>query len=109
MITRKKSSPIVIACLAAVLALASVSITQAVTPAPITGDITFVGLVTLDTASAGTANTVTGWSGLAAGGLPQVQARDGSFIGFVTPGDGVTFHSPWSFVSGPILNFWSVD
>jgi len=108
MITRKKGSPIVIACLAALLALASVSITQAVTPAPITGDITFTGLVTLDTPSAGTANTVTGWFGLAAGNLPRVEARDGSFVGFTTPGDAVTFHAPWSFVSGPIMNFWSV-
>jgi len=97
------------ACLAALLALASVSVTQAVTPAPITGDITFIGTVTLDTGSAGTANTVTGWFGLATGNLPQVQDRDGSFAGFVTPGDGVTFHAPWPFTSGPIINFWSVD
>ncbi len=108
MITRKKVSPFVTACLAAI-ALASVSVTQAVTPVPITGNLSFIGTVTLDTASAGTANSVTSWSGLAAGNLPQVADRTGSFAGFVTPGDGVTFHMPWTFVSGPIMNFWSVD
>jgi len=109
MITRKKGSSIVIACLAALLALVSVSATQAAPAAPITGDITFVGLVSLDTASAGSANTVTLWSGLAPGNLPQVEDRDGSFSAFVTPGDGVTFHAPWTLSSGPIMNFWSVD
>jgi hypothetical protein len=83
--------------------------------APVTGNITFTGTVSLDTASAGTATMVilNGWHGLAPGGLPQVQFGDGSFDTtpghFVTPGDGVTFASPWSFNSGAIPNFWSVD
>ncbi len=103
-----RSSSLLTACFA-VFALASVSVTQAVTPVPVTGDITFIGVVGLDTASAGTANSVTAWGGNAPGNLPQVADRDGSFVGFVVPGDGVTFHVPWSFVSGPIMNFWSVD
>jgi VPDSG-CTERM motif len=74
-----------------------------------TGAITFAGTVSLDTSSAGTATMVTAWHGLATGGLPAVQSHDGSFNGFVTNGDGVTFHSPWSFNSGPLTNFWSVD
>jgi hypothetical protein len=109
MITRKKGSPIVIVCLAALLALASISLTQAGVPTEITGNLSFVGSVTLDTPSASTANAVTGWFGFAPGGLPQVSGTEGSFVGFVTPGDGVTFHSPWNFISGPIPNFWSVD
>jgi hypothetical protein len=80
--------------------------------AGITGDITFTGTVNLDTASAGTATMVTGWHGLSttpSSGLPQVQDVDGDFATFVTPGDGVTFVHPWSFNSGAIASFWSVD
>jgi hypothetical protein len=76
---------------------------------PVTGNITFVGSVSLDTGSAGTATMVTAWHGLGTGGLPQVASRDGGFTGFVTNGDAVTFHAPWSFSSGAISNFWSVD
>ncbi len=80
--------------------------------AGVTGDITFTGTVNLDTASAGTATMVTGWHGLSTtptSGLPQVQDAEGDFATFVTPGDGVTFFHPWSFNSGAILSFWSVD
>jgi PEP-CTERM motif len=82
---------------------------QYVQAAGITGNITFTDSVTLDTSSAGTATMVTGWSGLGAGGLPRVQTDDGDFATFVTPGHGVTFHAPWSFNSGAISGFWSVD
>jgi hypothetical protein len=77
--------------------------------AEITGDITFTGTVTLDTSSAGTATMVKTWSGLGGVGLPAVQDADGDFATFVTPGDGVTFFHPWSFNSGAISSFWSVD
>jgi hypothetical protein len=75
----------------------------------ITGNITFTGTVSLDTPSAGTATMVTAWSGLGLGGLPQVQDADGDFGTFVTAGDAVTFHAPWSFTSLTIPSFWSVD
>jgi hypothetical protein len=80
--------------------------------AVVTGDITFTGTVTLDTVSAGTATMVTGWHGLSitpSSGLPQVQDVDGDFATFVTAGDGVAFHAPWSFTSGSVPSFWSVD
>jgi hypothetical protein len=76
--------------------------------AQITGAITFAGTVTLDTSSAGTATMVTGWFGIGGSGLPAVQDSDGDF-GTVTPGSGVTFHAPWSFNSGAIPTFWTVD
>src|SRR6202040_1257333 len=47
--------------------------------------------------------------GLGAGGLPQVQSVDGIFATFITPGDSTIFHAPWSFNSGPVTSFWSVD
>jgi hypothetical protein len=80
--------------------------------AGVTGDITFTGTVNLNTTSAGTATMVTGWHGLSttpSSGLPQVQDVDGDFATFVTAGDGVTFVHPWSFNSGAIASFWSVD
>lgn len=76
---------------------------------PITGDITFAGSVSLDTATVNTATEVMAWHGLATGDKPQVQSHDGSFNGFVTDGDGTTFHAPWTFNSGPVSGFWSVD
>jgi hypothetical protein len=86
------------------------------TPAagPIIGNITFAGTVELDTTSASNATMViaNGWHGLSTtptAGLPQVQSHDGSFNGFVTNGDGTVFHSPWTFNSGAIPSFWSVD
>jgi hypothetical protein len=80
--------------------------------AEVTGAITFTGTVNLDTTSAGTATKVTGWHGLSttpSSGLPQVQDAEGDFGTFVTAGDGVLFHAPWSFNSGAIASFWSVD
>jgi hypothetical protein len=82
---------------------------QHVQASQITGNITFTGTCTLNTGSAGTATMVTGWHGLGAGGLPQVMSHDGSFTGFVTDGDAVTIAFPWSFNSGAVPNFWSVD
>ena len=81
---------------------------QQVQAAGITGNITFTGTVSLDKPSAGTATMVTAWSGLGLGGLPQVQNADGDLGTFATPGHAVTF-SAWSFNSGVLPSFWSVD
>jgi hypothetical protein len=82
---------------------------QHVQAVQITGNITFAGTCSLNTKSASTATMVTGWHGLGAGGLPQVQSHDGSFNGLVTDGDAVTIAFPWSFNSGAVPNFWRVD
>jgi hypothetical protein len=82
---------------------------QHVQASQITGNITFAGTVTLNTKSVNTATIVTGWHGLGAGDLPQVASHDGDFNGFVADGDGVTIAFPWSFNSGAVPNFWSVD
>jgi len=76
---------------------------------PITGNITFFGTATLDTASAGTATKVTGWNGLGGVGSPFVAIADGNFLPFVTAGDAVTFAAPWSFNSGALAALWAVD
>jgi hypothetical protein len=79
---------------------------------PITGNITFAGSVNLDTTTVNTATEViaNGWHGTGAGGLPTVQSRDGTFAtSGVMPGDATTFASPWSFNSGALPSFWSVD
>jgi hypothetical protein len=83
--------------------------TMTVQAIPITGNLGFTGSVQLDTPSAGTATQVTAWQGLAAGGLPAVQYATGSFAGLVAALDPVTFVAPWSFVSGPVTGFWTVD
>ena len=70
---------------------------------PITGVITFAGGVTLDQPSVNTATQVTSWVD------PTVQSVSGFFAGFVGVGDTVTFTPTWSFVSGAIAAFWSVD
>jgi hypothetical protein len=87
----------------------SAALCQHAQAAQINGNITFSGSVQLDTNSAGTATAVTAWHGLATGDKPQVNTADHDFATFVTPGDGVTFHAPWSFNSGAINGFWSVD
>ena len=82
--------------------------------APINGNITFAGSVELNNSSAATATGVilNGWHGGSTtpiSGAPQVQSRDGDFATFVTVGDGTAFASPWSFNSGAVSSFWSVD
>jgi VPDSG-CTERM motif len=104
-----KSLPKTILAVLATAVLTCGLFCQHVQASQITGDITFVGSVNLNTKSASTATIVTDWHGLGAGGLPQVASHDGSFNGFVTDGDAVTIAFPWSFNSGAVPNFWSVD
>ena len=101
-------SKIVLAALAIGL-LSALFCEQTQAQAPIVGNITFAGSVSLDMPSVNTATMVTAWHGLGAGGLPQVQSDDGTFAtAGVMPGDATTFHAPWTFNSGPISSFWSV-
>jgi hypothetical protein len=96
--------------LAALFVVASLALSARLACAQaIVGNITFTGSVNLDTTSVNSATMVTSWHGLGAGGLPQVQNDDGAFASFVNPGDATTFHAPWSFNSGAIPSFWSVD
>jgi len=67
---------------------------------PITGNITFKGGVTLNTANVGTATQVTAWL------TPQVDSRDGSFAGIAVNAP-VTMTAPWTFTAG-LANLWSV-
>lgn len=82
---------------------------------PINGSITWAGGVSLNTSSAGTASQVTAWHSVATPdtGKPEVHSVDGNWASFITVGHGTTFFGtptmPWSFNSGPIMNFWSVD
>ncbi len=75
----------------------------------ITGNITFGGTVSLNTGSAGTATAVTAWHGGNGTGNPFVVSFDGDFTGFVNTFDPATIVAPWSFNSGPVPMFWTVD
>ena len=84
----------------AVAGAITVGLAQQSQAVPVVGNINFGGSVTLNTSSAGTATGVTSWSGFGTGGKPQVQNRDGSFVGFVyclpvsdTPRSGATHPS----------------
>ena len=59
----------------------------------------------------GTVNSASAGHGLVGRGgfMPTVQSVSGNFAAFVTVGDLVTFTAPWSFTSGPIAMFWTVD
>ncbi len=74
---------------------------------PISGDITFAGGVTLNTASAGTATEVLSFTGANGTGDPYVISDSGSFSG-ILPLSSVAFASDWKFDSGPVSDFWSV-
>jgi hypothetical protein len=76
---------------------------------PITGRITFAGSVELDAISVNNATMVTAWHGPGPGDKPQVQSRDGDFATFVNVFDDTTFTPTWTFNSGAVANFWSVD
>lgn len=70
---------------------------------PINGKITFAGGMTLDSSNPDTATAVTSWVN------SKVQSSSGDFATFASAGDAVAFNAPWSFNSGAISNFWSVD
>ena len=91
-----------VAAAAAVCGLAGAA--QAV---PISGNITFIGGVQLDTSSAATATEVTRWYGFGGNGSPYVESADGSFAG-IAPGTAADFTSPWFFNSGAVSGLWSV-
>jgi VPDSG-CTERM motif len=88
---------------------ATVCLTTGVQATQVDGTITFTGGITLDTTSAGTATEVTSWTGTSGTGNPIVLTDSGDFATYVTPGDSVIYASPWSFNSGALANFWSVD
>jgi hypothetical protein len=52
---------------------------------------------------------VTAWHGPGTADKPQVQSRDGNFATFVNLFDDTTFVPSWTFNSGAVMNFWSVD
>jgi len=62
----------------------------------------------LDSSSVDTASAVIGWLDQSFA-MPTVQSFSGIFVGSVNVGDTATFASPWSFNSGPIAAFWTVD
>jgi hypothetical protein len=71
----------------------------------ITGNIGFSGAVDMNSTSVNSATEVTSW-------LNTVAASpSGSFVGIVNNGDPVLMEgaTPWSFTSGALDNFWSVD
>jgi len=72
---------------------------------PITGNIGFSGAVQLNSATANSATAATAWFNTVAA------TTSGSFVGIVNNGDAVamTGATPWSFNSGALANFWSVD
>ena len=67
------------------------------------GAITFAGGAVLDTDSVETATEVMSWVN------PTVQSVSGNFATFVNVNDSVTFSPMWSFTSGAITAFWTVD
>ncbi len=98
----KKKWLIMVAAAAAVCGM--VGVAQAV---PISGNITFVGGVQLNTSSSATASEVTAWTGFGGNGSPYVESADGSFSG-ISPGTSATFSAPWFFNSGAVSSLWSV-
>ncbi|HUA65805.1 MAG TPA: VPDSG-CTERM sorting domain-containing protein [Alphaproteobacteria bacterium] len=98
----KRKWLILVAAAAAVCGIAGVA--QAV---PISGSITFIGGVELDTSSAATATEVLAWTGFGGSGSPYVESADGSFAG-IAPGTSATFTSPWFFDSGAVSGLWTV-
>ena len=90
------------------VAAVALALTQSSQAIPITGAIGFIGGVTINSSSMGTATAVTGWVN------PAVQNDYGTFAlpspYTVLPGAAVTFApGNWNFNTGvPINNFWSV-
>ena len=89
----------------AVIATGAIScglLTQTSQAIPVTGEIFFSGGVQLDQPLGTPATQVTAWISPEAG-----FGNSGSFAA-VAPGTAATFVAPWSFNSGPIMNFWQV-
>lgn len=74
--------------------------------AQISGNLTFAGVIALDTHSAGTATRVDEWYFAGTSGSPYVASADGDFAPIV--GMFTTFATPWFFDSGPVQGFWGV-
>ena len=89
------------------LLAAAMFATGTIFAADINGSIGFAGTVSLNTSSAATATAVTGWHFAGTTGSPYVAAADGDFAGAL--GMSATFAAPWSFNSGPLSTFWTVD
>jgi hypothetical protein len=72
---------------------------------PITGNIGFSGAVDLNSTTANSATAATAWFNTVAA------SPSGSFVGLVANGAAVSMAgaTPWSFNSGALANFWSVD
>ena len=70
--------------------------------------ITFAGGAELNSGSVNTATQVTGWLD-ENNASPEVQSVSGIFATFTNVGDFVTFTPTWSFNSGAISAFWTVD
>jgi hypothetical protein len=70
--------------------------------------ITFSGGAELNSGSVNTASAVIGWLDEMGQG-PTVQSVSGVYAGFVGIGAMVTFTPTWTFNSGPIAMFWTVD
>src|ERR1035438_4367612 len=90
------------------VAVVVLALTQTLQAIPISGNIGFIGGVTINSSSMGTATAVTGWVN------PTVQNDFGTFSSpspyTVAPGAAVTFApGNWNFNTGvAINNFWSV-
>jgi hypothetical protein len=71
---------------------------------PITGNITFGGVVTLDSTSLAAATQVSTWD------LSIVLSDSGDFALFIPPLSNVTMAAPWIFnPSTPTIPLWSVN
>jgi hypothetical protein len=81
--------------------IALVAFAQAVAATPITGGISFDGLVQLDSTSVGSATKAIGWSSAV------VNGASGSFASLGS-GDALSLAPMWLFNTGPVQNFWSV-
>jgi hypothetical protein len=70
--------------------------------------ITIAGGAELNSGSVNTATQVIGWLD-ENNDKPTVQSVSGVFATFANVGDMVTFTPTWSFISGAIAAFWTVD
>ena len=81
--------------------IAVTAFVQTVAATPITGGISFDGMVQLDSATVGSATKAISWSSAA------VKTSSGSFAPLGSS-DALTLAPLWLFNTGPMQNFWSV-